>query len=81
MKKKAIFQLITILLFLASCKPSPTNQPTLNDYNVGEKWTWKWESSVDGEVRGEGEDIREVVDYNGVLGLWNGFDTLQISEV
>ena len=81
MKKKAIFQLITVLLFLASCKPSPTHQPTLNDYAVGEKWTWKWESSVDGEVRGKGEDIREVVDYNGILGLWNGFDTLQISQV
>ncbi len=81
MKKKAIFQVLTILLFLASCNPSPTNQPTLNDYKIGEKWTWKWVSSVDGEVRGEGEDIREVVDYNGVLGLWNGFDTLQISQV
>lgn len=81
MIKKVIFQLMSIVLFLSSCNPSPTNQPTLNDYKVGEQWTWKWESSVEGEVRGEGKDIREVVDYHGVLGLWNGLDTVQISTI
>ena len=81
MKKKVIFQLITIVLLLSGCKPSPTQPPTLNDYKVGEKWTWKWESSVEGEIRGEGKDIREVVDHNGVLGLWNGFDTIPIAKI
>lgn len=81
MKKLIIFKLIIVLLFVFSCKPSPTNQPTLNDYKIGEKLTLKWVSSVDGEVRGEGEDIREVVDYRGKLGLWNGFDTLKIADI
>ncbi|MCB0373233.1 MAG: hypothetical protein KDD31_09515, partial [Muricauda sp.] len=28
--------------------------------------------------RAQGEDIQEVVYYNGTLGLWNGMDTVQI---
>ena len=73
------------MLFLWSCKHSPSNQstnlPTINDYKIGEKLTLKWVSTVDGEIRGEGEDIREVVDYRGELGLWNGFDTLKIADI
>ncbi len=47
---------------------------------MGEKWLWKWERSVDGAVRAEGEDIQEVVAYNGELGLWNGADTVLLSS-
>ena len=79
MTKKVIFQLTTVLLFLTSCTSSKTNQATLNDYNIGEKWIWKWSRSVDGLVRAEGEDIQEVVNYNGELGFWNGVDTVKIS--
>ncbi len=81
MKKKIIFKLIIVLLFLSGCKPSPTNKPTLNDYEIGEKLTLRWTSSVDGEIRGEGNDVREVVYFKGGLGLWNGFDTLKISNI
>lgn len=68
-----------MLLLLAGCSTTSTDQPTINDYQIGEKWIWKWSRSVDGEVRAEGEDIQEVVDYNGVLGLWNGIDTVKVS--
>ncbi|MEM1259532.1 MAG: hypothetical protein AAGH81_13440 [Bacteroidota bacterium] len=81
MKKLIWFKSIIVLLFLFSCKPAPTNQPTLNDYKVGEKLTFKWRSSVDAETRGEGNDVREVVDFKGGLGLWNGFDTLKIADI
>ncbi len=82
MKKFVIFKLILVLLLLSNCKRSPTtDQPTLNDYIVGEELTFKWVSSVDGETRGEGIDVREIVDFKGEIALWNGFDTLKISDI
>lgn len=72
---------IALLLIFANCAPTKTNQPLLNDYEIGEKWNWKWERKVEGEVRAEGEDIQEVVQYNGTLGLWNGIDTVAIPKV
>lgn len=68
-----------ILLFLVSCSLSTMCEPTVNDYKIGEKWIWKWRRSVEGEVRAEGEDMREVAAYNGTLGFWNGVDTVLIS--
>lgn len=79
MTKRIIFQLTAMLLLLSNCSTLTTDKPTLNDYKIGEKWVWKWSRSVDGEVRAEGEDIQEVVDYDGELGFWNGVDTVQIS--
>ncbi|MDX1830456.1 MAG: hypothetical protein R3342_13030 [Lutibacter sp.] len=79
MTKKIIFQITAVLLFLSSCSISTTDKPTLNDYKIGEKWVWKWSRSVEGEVRAKGEDFKEVVDYNGKLGFWNGTDTTQVS--
>ncbi len=76
--------LLIILLIVFSCgnhRSQETGKPNLNDYSVGEKWTWKWESAVNGEVRGEGKDIQEVVNYKGALALWNGFDTVRISDI
>ncbi len=78
--KKVLFLLPVVLIFMG-CGTSTTNEPTLNDYKIGEKWVWNWKRTVEGEVRAEGEDIQEVVDYNGVLGFWNGVDTLRISAV
>lgn len=81
MTKKVIFQLTAVLLLLSSCSISTTDKPTLNDYKIGEKWIWKWSRSVEGKVRAKGEDFKEVVDYNGKLGFWNGIDTVQISTI
>lgn len=81
MTKKVIFQLTAVLLFLSACSTSTTDKPTLNDYKIGEKWIWKWSRSIDGEVRAEGEDIQEVVAYDGELGFWNGVDTVRISTI
>ncbi|MEQ5791958.1 hypothetical protein J4E06_12890 [Muricauda sp. NFXS6] len=69
-----------LLLIFSNCASTKTNEPTLKDYTIGEKWTWKWERAVEGEVRAQGEDIQEVVNHNGTLGLWNGVDTVQISK-
>ena len=78
--KKVLF-LLTVILSFTSCNTSTTNKPTLNDYKIGEKWVWNWKRTVEGEVRAEGKDIQEVVDYNGELGLWNGVDTVRISTI
>jgi hypothetical protein len=77
MRKGVIAKLVLVLIF-TSCASKKTNEPIVKDYQMGEKWTWKWERKVDGEVRAEGEDVQEVVKYKSTLGLWNGADTLQI---
>ena len=78
MIKKVIYQLTAMLLLLSGCSILTTNKPTLNDYKIGEKWVWNWKRTVEGEVRAEGEDMQEVVDYHGELGFWNGVDTVRI---
>ncbi len=83
MMKESIFYLITMIMFSACTnvsKPSATEEPTIADFKIGEKWTWKWQRSVDGEIRAEGKDFQEVVDFNGVLGFYNGNDTLKIAS-
>lgn len=77
--RKVLF-LLTAILIVTGCTTSTTIKPTLKDYKVGEKWVWKWSRSVNGEVRAQGKDIQEVVDYHGKLGFWNGVDTVQISK-
>ncbi|MHA7831740.1 MAG: hypothetical protein ACX93O_11625 [Flagellimonas sp.] len=76
--RKSVMISLTLVVMLASCASTKTNEPIVKDYQMGEKWTWKWERKVEGERRAEGEDIQEVVKYNGTLGLWNGADTLEI---
>ena len=80
MMRKVLFLLTAILIF-TGCTNSTTNKPTLKDYKVGEKWVWNWKRTVEGEVRAQGKDIQEVVDYHGELGFWNGADTVRISTI
>ena len=75
---KKIFVYMTILISLSSCASLTTQQPTVNDFRIGEKWTWKWSRTVEGEVKAEGVDLLEIVGYNGGLGFWNGVDTVQV---
>lgn len=87
MKKHTILLLVAIAAFNA-CNNAPktkaadtiTQEPTVNDFKIGEKWTWKWKRSVEGEVMAEGEDQQEVVQFKGTLGFWNGIDTVLVSS-
>ena len=79
MTNKVILQLTALVLLLSGCSSSTTNKPSLNDYQIGEKWVWNWKRTVEGEVRAEGKDIQEVVGYHGESGFWNGTDTVRIS--
>ena len=78
MTKNAIIP-VALLLIFTGCMSSQTAEPTLDDYQIGEKWVWEWKRTVEGEIRAQGEDIQEVVDHNGALAFWNGTDTIQIS--
>lgn len=85
---KALMYVAALMIFSA-CSSTPkttakdrsTEKPTLNDYKIGEKWTWKWQRSVDGEIRAQGEDYQEVVKYKNALGFYYGRDTLAITTV
>lgn len=79
MINKVIFQFIAVSI-LIGCTALSINKPTLNAYTFGEKWIWNWSRTVDGEIRAEGKDVEEVVNYKGTLGIWNGTDTVKISE-
>lgn len=75
-----------IVLLLTSCKNNPektvTNQPVLSDYNLGEKWVWKYKGVTDeGEVRSDGTDTRTIVDFNGELGMTIDKDTVLVSDI
>lgn len=75
-------------MVLAACNsPSPENsevtqQPTLADYQVGEKWVWKYKGvTTEGEVRSDGVDTREIVMADGVLGMTIGKDTVPVTDI
>ena len=81
----------TILVLLAAAilsacnnttKYSTTNQPSLSDYKVGEKWVWKFKGVTnEGEVRSDGKDTREIVNMDGVLGMTIGKDTIPVTNI
>ncbi len=75
-------------MVLAACNsPSPENsevtqQPTLADYQVGEKWVWKYKGvTTEGEVRSDGVDTRKIVMADGILGMTIGKDTVPVTEI
>lgn len=74
---------VVISLLFSCATPSTivTEKPTLNDYEIGEQWTWDWRRSVNGEVRAQGKDYQEVVKYKNTLGFNNGKDTLTIAAI
>lgn len=83
---KNLFLLILAIGILTACEDSTkygiTNQPSLADYQVGEKWVWKYKGvTTEGEVRSDGKDTREIVSIDGVLGMTIGNDTIPVSEI
>ena len=74
------------IVMLGACnsptKSGITQQPTLADYQVGEKWVWKYKGvTTEGEVRSDGKDTREIVRIDGVLGMTIGKDTVPVSDI
>ena len=83
--KNQFLILLAVLIFSAcndNTKSGITQQPTLADYSVGEKWVWKYKGvTTEGEVRSDGKDTREIVSSNGVLGMTIGKDTIPVTEI
>ncbi|OSY89341.1 hypothetical protein WH52_01515 [Tenacibaculum holothuriorum] len=84
MKKQILLFLLVVTLSACNNSKSTgaTPQPTLTDYQVGEKWVWKYKGVTDkGEVRSNGTDTRKIVETKGVLGMTIGKDTIPVSEI
>ena len=80
------FLVLLAVLILSSCndntKSGITQQPTLEDYALGEKWVWKYKGvTTEGKVRSDGTDIREIVSFDGSLGMTIGKDTIPVTEI
>ena len=84
--KNQILVLLALVILTAcneTTNSSTTQQPTLTDYQVGEKWVWKYKGvTTEGEVRSDGTDTREIVRNNdGALGMTIGKDTIPVTEI
>ncbi|AYN67354.1 hypothetical protein D1013_08240 [Euzebyella marina] len=84
--KYRILVVLAMVLLSSSCnnstKSSTTNQPTLTDYQLGEKWVWKYKGvTTEGEVRSDGTDTREIVSFKRALGITIGKDTIPVTEI
>ena len=80
--KIILFVTIFLLISCGQHRVEQVNKPTMAEYSVGEKWTWKYKGqSSEGEVRSNGIDIKEIVDFNGGLGMTIGNDTLYLADV
>ncbi len=78
--------IVFALLILSACNNNTntgiTQQPTLADYSIGEKWVWKYKGiTTEGEVRSDGTDTREIVDFRGALGMTIGKDTIPVTDI
>ena len=74
------------VLLLCACdtpkKNDLTQQPTLADYQLGEKWVWKYKGvTTEGEVRSEGTDTRSIVNSAKGMGMIIGKDTIPLTEI
>ncbi len=83
---KSRFLISLVVLILSACNDSTksviTQQPTLASYTIGEKWVWKYKGvTTEGEVRSDGQDAREIVSSDGVLGMTIGKDTIPVTEI
>lgn len=83
---KRYLSIFTLFVVLAACdipeSSDVTQQPTLADYQVGEKWVWKYKGvTTVGEVRSEGTDTREIILTNGILSMATAKDTISVTDI
>lgn len=70
------------LIILSACHSPKTPEPTLGDYQINEKWVWKYKGvTTSGEVRSEGTDTRIIVNSDEGLGMTIGKDTIPLAEI
>ena len=74
------------MIILCACespnKAGINQQPTIADYQVGEKWVWKYKGvTTAGEVRSDGTDTRMIVRMNEGLGMTIDNDTIPLTDI
>ncbi|MFK7953703.1 MAG: hypothetical protein AB8B73_12725 [Ekhidna sp.] len=76
---------LSIVIFSSCNAPKNagmTQQSTLADYQVDEKWVWKYKGvTTAGEVRSDGTDTRMIVRMDEGLGMTIGKDTIPLKEI
>lgn len=83
---KRYLSIFTFLVLLTACdspkKSDVTSQPVLADYQVGEKWVWKYKGvTTAGEVRSEGTDTRAIILNEGILSMATVKDTIPVADI
>lgn len=77
--------LLSVIIFGACDSPKKSNltqQPTLEDYQLGEQWVWKYKGvTTEGEVRSDGTDTRTIVRMDEGLGMTIGNDTIPLADI
>ena len=77
-----LFVLFTVSANSANKGQILTAQPQLADYQVGERWMWKFKGVTDqGVVRSEGHDVRKVIKDNGVLSVKSQYGVIPVSDI
>jgi hypothetical protein len=83
--KAQLIALLSLIILGACHSPKTsdlTQQPTLEDYQIGEKWVWKYRGvTTEGEVRSDGTDTRMIVQMNEGLGMTVGNDTIPLIDI
>lgn len=77
--------ILSVIIFSACDSPKKSNltqQPILEDYQLGEQWVWKYKGvTTEGEVRSDGTDTRTIVRMDEGLGMTIGNDTIPLAEI
>ena len=80
------FTILLSVIIISACdspkKSNLTQQPILEDYQLGEQWVWKYKGvTTEGEVRSDGPDTRTIVRMDEGLGMTIGNDTIPLAEI
>ncbi len=81
-KISALLTATLVCMCNAAMGADTTLQPTLADYNEGEKWVWQYKGVTgSGEVRAHGTDTKKIISNNGELFMVTASRTLPLSEL
>ncbi|WP_016953902.1 hypothetical protein [Catenovulum agarivorans] len=57
-------------------------QPSITDYQLGEKWIWKYKGvTSDGTVRAQGKDIKQIIEQNGQLAMLTANGPVALEQI
>lgn len=84
-KLKSLFAILAIFV-IGGCTYTTNidsfNQPKLNDYSLGEKWTWEFKGVTEqGVIRADGIDSREVVEEDGALTIRSSKSSVPVADI